>query len=64
MVVRTLRHQGAEYFILACTELPLAFDALRLPVTTVDPTMVLARAAIRFSGYQTNDLLETPKIKL
>ncbi len=64
LVVRTLRHQGAEYFILACTELPLAFDALRLPVATVDPTMALARAAIRYCGYQTSDLLEMPKIRL
>ena len=64
LVVRTLRHQGADYFVLACTELPLAFDALRLPVATVDPTMVLARAAIRYCGYETNNLLETPKIKL
>ena len=64
MVVRSLRQRGAEYFILACTELPLAFDALRLPVTTVDPTLVLARAAIRYCGYQTNDLLEMPKIRL
>ena len=64
LVVRNLRHKGAEYFILACTELPLAFDALRLPVATVDPTMVLARAAIRYCGYETNDLLEMPKIRL
>jgi aspartate racemase len=64
MVVRSLRQRGAEYFVLACTELPLAFDALRLPVTTVDPTLVLARAAIRYCGYQTNDLLEMPKIRL
>lgn len=64
LVVRSLRHRGAEYFVLACTELPLAFDALRLPVASLDPTLVLARAAIRFCGYQTNDLLEMPKIKL
>lgn len=64
MVVKTLRQQGAEYFVLACTELPLAFDALRLPVITVDPTLVLARAAIRYCGYQTNELLEMPKIRL
>lgn len=64
MVIETMEAQGAQYFILACTELPLAFDALHLPQTAVDPTMELARAAIRFSGYQTNDLLEIPKIKL
>lgn len=64
MVVRSLRQRGADYFVLACTELPLAFDALRLPVTAVDPTLVLARAAVRYCGYQTNDLLEMPKIRL
>lgn len=63
-VLQAMQAQGAEYFILACTELPLAFEALKLPQTAVDPTLVLARAAIRYCGYQTNDLLETPKIKL
>lgn len=63
-VLKTMSAQGAQYFILACTELPLAFEALRLPQTAVDPTLVLARAAIRFCGYQTGNLLETPKIKL
>ena len=64
MVIEAMEAQGAEYFILACTELPLAFDALHLPQTAVDPTLALARAAIRFCGYQTSNLLKTPKIKL
>lgn len=64
MVIETMRSQGAEYFILACTELPLAFEALQLPHTAVDPTLALARAAIRYCGYQTSNLLKTPKIKL
>ena len=63
-VVKTMQAQGAQYFVLACTELPLAFEALQLQETAIDPTLVLARAAIRFAGYQTNNLLETPKIKL
>lgn len=63
-VLKTMIAQGAQYFVLACTELPLAFEALHIPQTAVDPTLVLARAAIRFCGYQTNNLLETPKIKL
>lgn len=63
-VLDTMRAQGAQYFILACTELPLAFEALKLSFTAVDPTLVLARAAIRYCGYQTNNLLEAPKIKL
>lgn len=63
-VVKTMLAQGAQYFVLACTELPLAFEALKLRETAIDPTLVLARAAIRFCGYQTNNLLEKPKIKL
>ena len=43
----------ADYFILGCTELPLAAAALHPPVATVDPTEEIARAAIRFCGYPT-----------
>ena len=63
-VIAAMEAQGAQYFVLACTELPLAFDALRIPQPSLDPTMALARAAIRFCGYQTNDRLEVPKILL
>lgn len=50
-VVEGLARRGAEYFILACTELPLAFQALGLTPPQVDPTEELAKAAIRFCGY-------------
>ena len=43
--------RGAGYFILGCTELPLAFRLLGLTQPSVDPTEELARAAIRFCGY-------------
>ena len=43
--------RGADYFILACTELPILADGLRHPGPFVDPTLELARAAIRFCGY-------------
>ena len=43
--------RGAGYFILGCTELPLAFRMLHLPFPAVDPTEELARAAITFCGY-------------
>ena len=46
-----LGERGAEYFILACTELPILADALGHPGPFVDPTLELARAAIRFCGY-------------
>ncbi|MBR4304526.1 MAG: aspartate/glutamate racemase family protein, partial [Clostridia bacterium] len=44
---------GADYFILGCTELPIAADELHLPYLFADPTYALARAAIHFCGYET-----------
>ena len=44
---------GADYFILGCTELPIAADELKLPYDFADPTYALARAAIHFCGYET-----------
>ncbi len=46
-----LGERGADYFVLACTELPILADALGHPGPFVDPTLELARAAIRFCGY-------------
>lgn len=52
-----LKSKGADYFILACTELPIAFRyAVEIgnaagKFSVVDPTEVLARAAIRACGY-------------
>lgn len=51
-VLTGLTGRGADYFILACTELPLAAEALALAEPTIDPTEELARAAIRFCGYR------------
>lgn len=39
--------QGAQAVILGCTELPLVMGPRELPVPTVDPTWILARAAVR-----------------
>ncbi len=50
-LLSSLRERGAEYFILACTELPIAAEALHHPGPFVDPTLELAKAAIRFCGY-------------
>ena len=44
--------KGADYFILGCTELPLAAQHLQLTEPMVDPTAELAKAAIRFCGYE------------
>lgn len=43
---------GAEGIILGCTELPLVVGAHDLSVPTIDPTVLLARAAIRLAGRE------------
>ena len=48
-----LRARGADYFILGCTELPIVAQELPQEGPFVDPTAELARAAIRFCGYDT-----------
>ena len=46
-----LEGQGAQAFLLACTELPLVFhDGGRVPF--IDPTRLLARAAVEMAGGQ------------
>lgn len=51
-LLRELRAQGADYFILGCTELPIVAQTLSSNETFVDPTAELAKAAIRFCGYE------------
>lgn len=50
-VTEGVAKRGADCFLLACTELPLAFEALGLDLPRIDPTEELAKAAIRFCGY-------------
>lgn len=42
-----LEGQGAECFILGCTELPLAFELYGISRSSLDPTAILAAAAVR-----------------
>ena len=49
-VCEGLLERGAETLILGCTELPLAFASYGLSFPHVDPTLLLAAAAIRFAG--------------
>lgn len=50
-VVAEMQEKGAEVLILGCTELPIAFDVIGdVGMPTVDPTEVLARAAVSFAG--------------
>ena len=48
--VANLKAKGAEAYLLACTELPIAFERLGYRDGFVDPTLVLARAIIREAG--------------
>ena len=50
-VLEQMSAGGAEVFLLGCTELPLAAEALSIALPTVDPTAELAKASIRFCGY-------------
>ena len=45
-----LLEQGAQGFVLGCTELPLCFEGIE--GNFIDPTAVLAKAAIRAAGYE------------
>ena len=44
---RRLAEAGAEVLLAACTEIPLALTPAMVPVPLLDPTQVLAEAAIR-----------------
>ena len=50
-----LRARGADYFILGCTELPILADTLPAAGPFIDPTAELAKAAIRFCGYEVQE---------
>ncbi len=56
--VADLRARGAEAYLLACTELPIAFARLGYKDGFVDPTLVLARAVVREAGAP----LRTPPV--
>ena len=43
--------QGAQCFVLGCTELPIVFSRCDLPYPVADPTQILAEAAVSFAGY-------------
>ena len=52
---KRLRGQGADLFILGCTELPVLAGALPSEGPFLDPTDELAKAAIRFCGYEVKE---------
>ena len=48
-----LSSRGAQAVILGCTELPPAVELYGLKGNFIDPTLILARAAVREAGYET-----------
>ncbi len=54
-VMESLLERRAQTLILACTELPLAVQLYHLDYPFTDPTLELAREAIRFAGGETTD---------
>ena len=55
-VLDRLKARGADYFILGCTELPLAFSLLNCCAPAVDPTAELAKAAVLFCGAELGEI--------
>lgn len=50
-IVSEMQKKGAEILILGCTELPIVFDSIGgAAIPAIDPTVVLARAAVSFAG--------------
>jgi aspartate racemase len=43
--------EGAGCFILGCTELPVAFEKYGIAFPYIDPSLILAKAAITRAGY-------------
>ena len=51
-ICQEMAERGADYFLLACTELPLLAQAYQAPHRFVDATNELAKAAILNCGYE------------
>ena len=50
-ITSEMQERGAEILVLGCTELPIVFDKMTdLTIQVIDPTDVLARAAVSFAG--------------
>jgi aspartate racemase len=51
-ITAEMAERGADYFVLACTELPLIAQAYNFPYPALDVTEELARAAVLACGYE------------
>ena len=45
-----MKGKGAEVLLLACTELPIAFERIDAGMPTADPTLILAESAVLAAG--------------
>jgi len=45
-----MKEKGAEVLLLACTELPIAFEKIDAGMPTLDPTLILAESAVLAAG--------------
>jgi aspartate racemase len=46
MIIKHLLARGAEAIVLGCTELPMITDGIESPLPLIDPTLLLAKAAV------------------
>jgi aspartate racemase len=51
-----MKENKSDIFILGCSEIPIAFDVFNLCENIIDPTTVIAKAAIKFLGYNIKTL--------
>lgn len=51
-VINSMFDLGAEILVLGCTELPVAMDMYKLDYNVCDPTLELAKAAIRAANEE------------
>ncbi|AGA67754.1 aspartate racemase [Desulfitobacterium dichloroeliminans LMG P-21439] len=56
-VLDQLKDKNAEITVLGCTELPIAFAKFNIKENYIDPTTVLARTAIRYTGRKVRESL-------
>jgi aspartate/glutamate racemase len=52
IITNEMSKRGAEYFLLACTEIPIIAQAYSFPHDFVDVTTELAKAAVTECGYE------------
>ena len=60
-MIADMKARGAEAFLMACTELPIAFAALGYRDGFVDPTLCLARAIVREAGAKAKPAADSGK---